>query len=155
MFPRRQLHTLESAHMQENKGDLYMWAYNWDFLHHQVFPPSAAAFGNACSDLIHFYCSQAWCLCVCVSIHERMWLAGRLRPVFCASPRGMQVKAISVLWKPARCAFLHPESWWADSFLIGSSSDTSLPPNLHPWQPPHHQAKPQHRLFTWLLSISR
>lgn len=101
---------------------------------------NAAMFGNACSDLIQFYCSQAWYLRVCVSIHENMWLAGRLRPVFCASPRGMQVKAISVPWKPARCAFLHPESWWADSFLIGSSSDTRLLPNLQLWQPPHHQA---------------
>lgn len=74
---RRQLHTLASTHTHthENKGDLYMCGYNCDFLHHQMFSQNAAMFGNACSDLMQFYCSQAWYLCVCV--HTWAYVTGR------------------------------------------------------------------------------
>lgn len=57
--------------------EIYMCAHNCDFLHHQVFLQNAAMFGNACSDLIQFYCSQAWYLCVCVCVHTWAYVTGR------------------------------------------------------------------------------
>lgn len=75
MVPHRQLHTLASTHMHENKGDLYMCAYNWDFLHHRAFPENAAMFGTARGDLMQFCCSRAWYLRVCV--HTWAYVTGR------------------------------------------------------------------------------
>lgn len=101
-------------------------------------------FGNAWSELIWFYCSQAWkiermcvCLsayiCTCACVHAWVCVTGRPAEacVLRVAPGNAGESNLGP-WKPTRCAFLHPESWRADFFLIGSSPDTTTPP-----PPPH------------------
>lgn len=66
----------------------------------------------------------------CVPMHEYVWLAGRLRPVFCALPQGTQVKAILVHESRRDAPFCTQR---ADFFLINSSPDTTSTSN----QPTH------------------
>lgn len=68
----------------------------------------------------------------CVPMHEYVWLAGRLRPVFSALPQGTQVKAILVHESRRDAPFCTQR---ADFFLINSSPDTTSTSNQAPTHP--------------------
>lgn len=70
-----------------------------------------------------FVCAHAW---VCVTSRPAEAC------VLCVAPGNAGESNLGP-WKPTRCAFLHPESWWADFFLINSSPDTTSTSN----QPTH------------------
>lgn len=72
-----------------------------------------------------FVCAHAW---VCVTSRPAEAC------VLCVAPGNAGESNLGP-WKPTRCAFLHPESWWADFFLINSSPDTTSTSNqtTHPF----------------------
>lgn len=72
-----------------------------------------------------FVCAHAW---VCVTSRPAEAC------VLCVAPGNAGESNLGP-WKPTRCAFLHPESWWADFFLINSSPDTTSTSNQAPTHP--------------------